>query len=346
MEDFLKPVSTVKRAQSNLESFKAHSMTKNQNLQSQNVPSKRLDFEILPSTDDPSTNDLPLKLEASPLIETISTQPTSISIHKSHKIHDTAAFLQQVYLQKSGPNTLPDDAREILKSQPDDENLLAVLHYLQYGIEGQHDFSIRGANAKAAQIVNVLVTVTLPDHWPRLSLEKLSKEEKQMKNILLSCLTSPAGIGALVAQIRKISIPQTSSSSRLAIKEAVSALSRVLAPTNILSTFLDDVLNLKDKPAQRNALWQELCSLLGGSKVLAIVTQALVKLQETESGNTEDDWLGDGKQYTVWLAHRIASAAIKIQPNDSESCLMLMQLLKRGMNLGYRGKSRSKISFW
>jgi len=339
MNELLNPVKTVKKVQSSIGRFETLSRTENEKPRPQSGSSEKSIVEIVTSTDDLEAPNL-LTESRRPILTEFRQAPTkSVSNHKRHKKHDSTAFLQQSYLHKSAPNTLPDDAREILKSQPDDEDLLAVLQYLQYGIDGQHEFSIRAVNAKAAQITSVLVTVTIPDHWARLSGETLSHDDKQMRSILISCLTSSAGIGALLTQLKRMSVVNNSTTKDLALLEAVKVLSWVLSPSNIISLLLGDVLSLKNNLAQKQALWQEICSLLGGSKVLATVSQAWANTQDMEKENKDSEWLGNGSQYSAWLAHRITFAAIDIKPNvHAESWIMLSQLLRRGMSLGYRGR--------
>src|SRR5271163_2949401 len=96
---------------------------------------------------------LPVKDEN---LTAVSSAQNRESKHTRHKKQDSTAFLQQIYLQSNtSTNTLPDDARQILKGQPDEEDFLAVLRYLQFGIDGRHDFNIRVSGPKASLIVQV-----------------------------------------------------------------------------------------------------------------------------------------------------------------------------------------------
>lgn len=330
-------VTAARKVQNNIERFETLSLS-----DSTNGSSNRSLLEIVTADDGLRTPTFNSATEKPPLVEisrpTLPPQPI-ISSHKRHQKHDSTAFLQQVYLQKSAPSSLPDDAREILRCQPDDEDLIAVLQYLQYGIENQHDFSLRTISPKGAQIIHTLVTVTIPDHWTSVSTGKLSKSKKEIKKILLSCLTSAAGIGALLAQIRKTSVVSNSVNGNQATAEAKSVLAQVLMPLDIVSILLRDTLALKAKPAQCKAVWQEVCSLLGGSKVLATVAHVSANIRVQGSEDHEAEWLADGTRYAAWLANRITSAATTLKPNDAESPVLLSQLLKRGMSLGYRGES-------
>jgi telomere length regulation protein len=275
------------------------------------------------------------------VIEVSSTSRTGESKHSRHKKQDSTPFLQQIYLQSDGSSeTLPDDAREILKSQADHEDFFAVLQYLQFGIEGKHDFNIRASGPRASQILNVLVTVTIPDRWASLNTKPVSREDKEVKSMLVSCLTCVAGLGALHAQIKKLTglAISTKTGGSLMLKDAVDVLTHVLYPSSFIETILCDTLNLHPKPAQQYVLWQELSSFVAGGKILSAVAQAF-PLAEPPNGKDSAEWLADGNQYTIWLARNICHAATKIAVAEGGAWPMLAQLLKRGLSLGHSGKS-------
>lgn len=259
-----------------------------------------------------------------------------------HKKLDSTAFLQQAYLKDdSSSTTLPDDAREILKSQPDQKDFIAVLRYFQYGIDGKHDFNVRAPGPKASQILNVLVTITIPDRWASLNTKPLSREDKEARSMLLSCLICVAGLGALHAQIKRLTglTPSTESAKSLMLKDVIDVLADVLHPSSLIQRLLGDTLNLHTKPGQRPAIWQELSSLLMGGKILSAVAQALPLAEVGNNDKSTVEWLADGSKYCKWLASNICYAAAQIPVSEGEAWPMLAQLLKRGLTLGHSGKS-------
>ena len=201
MDGLLTEIKTVKKVQSNIDRFENLSIQETTKPRSNSGKSKRSLIEISSSSASDSQSE-PFDLHAS-IASSIDAKPTN----KKHKRHDSTAFLQKSYLQEpaASSTSLFDDAREILRTQPDQEDLLAVLQYLRYGIENKHDFNIHIAGPKAAQIVNVLVTVTLPDQWHNLRPPKLSDTDRQLKDLLILVLRSVAGLGALLMQIRSLS---------------------------------------------------------------------------------------------------------------------------------------------
>jgi len=272
------------------------------------------------------------------------TQASSVSRngeskHSNHKKQDSTAFLKQLYLHNDYPSEmLPEDARDLLKGQPDDEDFFAVLRYLQFGIEGKHNFNIRASGPKASQILSVFVTVIIPDRWASLNTNPITREDKEAKSIILSCLTCMSGLGALHAQIKRLTglAMSTRTAQSLMLEDAIAVLSDVLYPPSAVQTFLDDTLKLHSKPAQRSVLWQEFCSFVAGGKVLSAVAEALPLANEYK---TTAGWLGDGALYTKWLAGNICHAATKVAVAEDETWSMLSQLLRRGLSLGHCGKS-------
>jgi len=276
------------------------------------------------------------------VIEVSSTSRNGALQQSRHKKQVSTAFLHKLYLQNdSSPDTLPDDAREILKSQPDLQEFLAVLQYLQFGIDGRHDFNIRASGPKQSQILNVLVTVTIPDRWASLNTKPISKEDQETKSMLLSCLTCVAGLGALYAHIRRLVALAVSvkTAQSLMLKDAIDVLAQVLHPSSFIASVLHDTLTLHSKTAQQQVIWQELSSFVAGGKILSTVAQALPLAESAEKDKLSVEWLGDGSQYCKWLARNICHAGTKLAVNEDEAWPMLAQLVKRGIYLGHSGKS-------
>ena len=278
-------------------------------------------------------------------------KPENASHTRSHKKQDSTAFLQQSYLQQTYPNVpLEDDAREILKWQPDDQDFFAVLQYLQFGIDGKHDFNVCASSAKASQILNVLITFTLPDRWPSINSKHISKHDAQVKQMFLSCLSCVAGISALTVQIKNLSMMKDASrSASLHLRDTLSVLAAVLSGNGFVYKMLRQIIDFHKKPMQKVVLWQELTALLAGSKVLSSVAEATLdsltallggskELSAAADATLADEevlWLGKGNQYCAWLAKNIAYASSKSLATETETHKMLATLLKRNMSLGY-----------
>jgi hypothetical protein len=267
------------------------------------------------------------------------------SKHNRHKKQDSTAFLQQIYLQgDASTGTLPDDARQILKSQPNEEDFLAVLRYLQFGIDGKHDFNIRVSGPKASLIVQVLVTITIPEQWANIDFESKDRSNVETKKLLLSCLSSVAGIGALCAQIKTLGVQtlsnDTARSASLVLKDAVSILAALMQSSTFGAQLLRDIKAFYSKPAQRHIIWQEAVSYLAGGKVLSTVAQAVSRanLEDDKKFRSRNGWLVDGNEYCKWLARNICHIAVKTTTTETDIWVATSQLLKRGLSLGYPGR--------
>lgn len=334
MEDLIRPANITRKVQSNIEKFE------NLSLGDAKVSRPTSNKSKISVLDDSSVSEV--QSEPFTIRPSVDSSQSSVSAQpnaRKHKRHDSTAFLQKSYLDPNASASLADDAREILKSQPDREDLAAVLQYLQCGIDGRHDFNVRVPGPKASQIVNVLVTVTIPDQWLHLRQPDLDKSDSQLRKSLLACLNSVAGLGALLMQIRRVFSTTPNHQSPL-LDDLISVLSLTLSGSRVLQRFLADADSLFKTETQRRVCWQEVTSLLAGSKVLTTMSHVLTSLRDSEDEREACAWLGDGRQYSKWLARNIASAAVDLHgfhQSDSHQMNMLSQVLKRGLSLGFRG---------
>lgn len=334
------------RVKGNIDKFESLSMDDSQeNNRPSSTKSKRSILEITSNastSEDTSTGasfDLQLSEQQSKANSSQTTLVSEPPLSRQKK-RESVAFIQKSYLDRQShesTDSLPDDAREILKSQPDYEDLLAVLQYLECGIQNKHDFNIHVTGPKASQIINALVTVTIPDHWPVLRIHKLPRRHEQVKNLIVLNLRSVAGVGALLMQIRKLAGGKKDDISIL--EDTVSVLQLVLQGNQFLKTILKDIRNVYKKETQRRLNWQEVVSLIAGSKILSFVAQAVSVAgiaAGIASGRTK--WLSEGNDYCRWLARNISELLVRLSPQDSEGWVMTTQVVKRALNLGYRGK--------
>ena len=333
MDGLLTEIKSVKRVQNNIDKFESLSLEERTKSRSNSNKSKRSVLDITSSSSSDAHSE-PFDLQ--PSIASSQTSLDSKPATKKHKRHDSTAFLQRSYLEKPSAGSLPDDAREILRSQPDQEDLIAVLQYLQYGIDGKHDFNIHLAGPKKSQLINILVTVTIPDQWHPLRSRKLSSADLNLRKLLLSVLQSVPGIGALSMQLRNLSIKKE---NRLIVEDMLSVLTGVLSGSHILHSLLQDASRLYQKDTQRRVFWLEAVGLLCGSKVLAAAAQAFVINSDLES--SDGRWLSEGVEYSTWLGKNIATCATNLTRDQSESWNFLSQAMKRAMSLGYRSKQNT-----
>ncbi|KAK5957378.1 telomere binding protein [Knufia fluminis] len=347
MGDLLKVVKTTKKVQSNIEKFE--SLTLNDSKQRSRSNSRARTKPLIEV--EPEAETVPLltavssKLIDKPveqIADTRYTLPPNKNAAPGHKRHDSAVFIQKDYLKDNAPQSLSDDAREILKCQPGLEDIEAVLAYIQYGMDGQHDFNVKLTGPKSSQLIRVLVTVTIPDLWPNLSLSKIGGSAKRMRGTLLQALFSVTGLEALMEQIRHHTRP-SATNNREVLGVYVGFLSNLLEGSGVVHKFLGDATKLYQKEIQRRLFLQSIVSLLAGSKILSSTASIPNTVAETDSSLTVPDWLLQGEEYSKWLARNIVKAAIELGPNEAQAWTNLSQLLKRGLSLGYKEAFVSKI---
>ena len=335
--DLFSPIKITRKVKTNIDKFETLSLTDGTPVSRPGTAKSKISIIDLSSEGSEGASDT-FSLRKS---EDSSLTSQSTNSHQSnHKRHESQAFLQKSYLKEVAPASLPDDAREILKGQPEVEDLAAVLQYLQYGIEGKHDFNVRVPGPKASQIINVLVTITIPDLWQPLQQRRLSTQHAKLKTNLLASLTSVAGLGALLMQIKRLSATNTGQQVPLLV-DTVTVLVSVLTGSQVLSTFLSDAIKITGTEAQRVVFWQEVTSLFAGSKVFSAMAQVFVTHPDLEGLPESKRWIGDGVEYSKWLAKNISAIAIDATApttGDNQQLKMLSQVLKRALNLGYRGK--------
>ncbi|KAK5092041.1 telomere binding protein [Exophiala xenobiotica] len=347
MADLLREVKPAKKVQSNIEKFE--SLTLNENKQRSRSNSRARTKPIIEV--EPEIEPVPLltavssKLIEKPVDQIADTRyalAPAKPAAPTHKRHDSTVFIQKDYLKDNAPPSLFDDARDILKCQPGLEDIEAVVVYIQYGIDRQHDFNIKLTGPKSSQLVRVLVTTTIPDLWPNLSRSKLDGSAKRMRETLLQALFSVTGLEALLEQIRFHTRSSVDNNPEV-LGTYVDFLSNLLEGSEIVLRFLSDTMTLYDKEVQRRLFWQSILSLLAGSKVLSSTGSIPNTVAETGSSLNVRDWLLNGEDYSKWLARNIVKASIELNPKETRVWSNLSQLLKRGLSLGYRDVFVSKV---
>lgn len=320
MDDFLKPVRTTRKASKHLEEFESLSLKDGL---AQNPAASQLNKPVL----DLSTQ----SAYGTPnLVSSQQVEPRH-STPGNQDLHDISIFREKRYLNNSASSSHPDQALEILKAQPGREDLEAVLSYLKDGVESKHAFNIHLPGPQTSQLVNTLVTVTIPDQWHNLRPAKLTMEEKQIKNYLLSCLRSVAGLGALVLQIRNLMT--FSNQNTVLLEDTISVLTSLLQGHNTLERFIKDGFILFPKDMQRRVFWQEVIALLAGSKILSICAQAFTEQLDSSVDKESKSWLCERVSYVKWLANNSATASTSLGSHEPERWTMLAQFIKRGLSL-------------
>ena len=238
----------------------------------------------------------------------------------------------------------PEDVLEALKSKPDNETLSRALRWLNRTVTHSVDFNVKKPGPKAAEIIFTLVNDIVPDYW-----ETLSTESGKDKSILVQCLRSVAGIGAITSRLRFLltllkesqkPAQVTFVSKTQPIQILLNVLEEVLASEEVITIIWRDIEDYNLPSSQKLLQWKEFISLVASGKMLSIASEANLAMGDLSSSIKGILWMGDGSQYASWLGRCIQHTLKTLKDGDVEGSRALSQLLSKGITLGYTG-SRS-----
>lgn len=226
----------------------------------------------------------------------------------------------------------PESALKILRSQPDTDALEDVLVYLS-GRKSRDGFNIRIPSPFSAMIINELISTTIPDFWDGID---------GLKALLLTCLRSVAGIGAVLSRLRLL-VSQYKPSAGGAdaerpILDMISVMSELLTGQDTSYGIWSDISFLVENQARQVLLWKEYLNYVASGKIISAVAQAedITKLRTTLS---EGLWLSNGSIYSAWLGTNIASMIRRPSSlNNAPSMKAAAQLCGKSFGIGYAGR--------
>jgi telomere length regulation protein len=241
----------------------------------------------------------------------------------------------------------PETALEILKSRPEETEVLEVLRFLDPSTAAEKSFDITIPGPVASQILQVLVSQTIVDHWSSLWGEDESgtpdhvRRRRRSQAILLRCLSSVPGIGALIARLRFLLSRESHGKGSQApgthsgIRELLILLSSLLKPHSFLWHIYSDIAKRVQNRTEQKLLWKELTSFLAAGKVLSTSAEALKVVEG--STPSKSLWIGEGSSFALWLGANISYMAIELQMDDAEGLSCLSSFMGRAVSLGYTG---------
>ena len=234
----------------------------------------------------------------------------------------------------------PEEALEVLKSQPDYEALLSVLGYLRRGIQGRHSFDIRKPSPQAAQLVHTLTTEIIPNYWTVLSEGSAGQQTRDV-GTLLTCLRSIPGISSLLTYLRALlreakadpkGLKQSHTSFNISF--ILDALSLLLQSEDAIRRVWAPVRSL-DNPARSRPLRQEFIALFTNGKIVSLSAEAEDILHQADKAHDEA-WQADPKAYIDWLGRSLVEW-VKDGVDDDELKLCA-DTIARATRLPHSGK--------
>ena len=233
------------------------------------------------------------------------------------------------------------NALEALRSKPDYETLSSALLWLSRTVARNDEFNIKKPSPKAAEIIFTLVHDIVPDYW-----ETLSSQGGKETDLLVQCMSSVAGIGAITSRLRLLlnllkntqkPAQVTNASKTQPVEILLSILETILAKEDFSLAIWYDIEGFDLTSSQKSLQWKELVSLVASGKVLSIASEANLALIDSSPHIKGSSWVGDGSQYAAWLGRCMRYAVKAVKEYDVEIQKALSQLLSKGMSLGYTG---------
>lgn len=235
----------------------------------------------------------------------------------------------------------PEDVLEALRAKPDDATLSRALRWLNRTITHHDEFNIKNPGPKATQIIFTLVNDIVPDYW-----ETLRSNAGHERDLLVRCLRTVAGIGAITSRLRllltslkDIQKPAaiTFVSRTQPVEILLSLLETVLASEEIITTIWRGIEDCNLPSFQKSLQWKEFSSLVASGKVLSIASEASLSVGDSSSSIKDACWISDGSQYIAWLGACFQHTLKVLTDGDVEGQRALSQLLSKGLTLGYTG---------
>lgn len=267
--------------------------------------------------------------------DTISTEP-HLAVFESKSPNGQS---------KNGTFQSPEDILNALKSKPDSELLTRVLRWLDPGAVKPNRFNIRIPSPKATQIVFLLVSETIPDNWVAWQGADNPILLSQ-KKLLLRCLSSVSGHGAITARLRVLidlkedalsNAKVTQGSKSKALKDLLDVLESLLKGKKFVSHIWTDISSQIPIPSQRDLLWRDFITSIAGGRVLSLAAEADIVVNQSNPDSTGRCWIGDGGQYSSWLGQNLAYS----MTGHVQNLEALAQLFSRALKLGHNGESTS-----
>lgn len=238
----------------------------------------------------------------------------------------------------------------VLKSKPERDELSQVLKILDPSNReiAPDQFDIRVPSPTSAQILQVLVSITIPDVWSLLNAKSKDAKSRdtKLRAALLRCLSSVAGVSSLIAQLRSLIAASHSSSehaqgsgSELRIRDILEVLAALLEPRDFLLRLYTDISTLYHNETQKQITWRELISLVAASRVLSTAAESLAFIKES-TGLSKFSWVGEGPKYASWIGDNICYMSSKVDPNEHGAWKSVASFTGRALSLGYTGNSK------
>lgn len=256
-------------------------------------------------------------------------------------LQDTKATSQKATPTSKSSWSSVDDVIEVLRNEPDYDNLISALRCLLKAGGGGGHFMTAAPGPQASRIVQILVTEIVPNYWTLLR-ESSTEDGTADLALLLDSLRSLAGLNAILLRLRSLTQAQRS-------ETAEAKRSDVTLNLNILLELLSEVLDGDDRLAQlwistsastdsikERILSREFVNVIGSGRIISLSAEAAALVHQ--DAKSKHIWIADLVKYSKWLARNIVSWSKQTDgPGERK---LAAELLSKAMHLGYSGRAR------
>ena len=292
-----------------------------------------------------------------PLLTPISTH--TISKPRKPPANPTLTTAQNdstpaTHLNSDVPIDSPETALSALTAQPNQTSLFTTLRYLNSTTAKtqKSDFNILRPSPKAAQIIFALVDQVIPDYWGVLSEKHASRELLGARKSLVRCLAGCAGCGAIVSRLRGLiaevrdagkDVTSAKGKGKLVMETLMEVLEEVLRGDDFLGALWSDINAFAAREVDVTLLWKEVVALFGAGRMLSLLAEVEVVLNEVSGEVREGSWIGKGKEYAAWLGRNLKRMIDGLEEEDMGMRKEVTRMLGKGLGLGYPGRYYEKV---
>ena len=286
---------------------------------------------------------------------------TPISTSRLNANHNEP-LLQEVVLIKvtekhnstSGqkPPNSPEEALQVLRHEPDYDQLVATLRFLSQEEPGSA-FSIKEPSPITAQLVQALVSEIVPNYWALLNEDSCETNSSAL-GLLLACLRSLTGVNAIIVRLRALLQEAKSGDGKnpkrpdIVINLAVllHLACRLLKGDEIIRGTWIAATRTLNGTIKTRMISQEVISTFGSGRIISLTAEATEHAKGHKAEvDTSNIWLAKGPEYTKWLSENIVKWQLSSPtPDETRLC---SELFLKALRLGHSGKAVANDSdFW
>ena len=254
---------------------------------------------------------------------------------------------QELFKSGHGEITSAENALEILRCRPQQEDLCVVLKWLHPHNSGSTGFDIHSQTLQASQIIHTLINDVLPDYWDVFWREHTEVNRRTRDTIIL-ILSNVSGLSILNSRLKALITERKASGGNQSVRDSAQAetlknvmslLESILEPQDIVRAIWSMLCRSSDS-ARRWLLWKELVTLLGNGKILSTASEADAILEKSSDSIKERSKLSDGGRYCPWLGSNLNRMLVLSSTDKNDDRKACIQMFERALTLGHVGRSQ------